>query len=257
MILRRGSHGDAVFAVTSQLAGLGYMSAAHTEYDAATVRAVRAFQSQHLDPRGAPLVPDGIVGPLTLFALDAATGKRPDAVPSRPTLLDPAGIAAGSGAVARAALGIALAEYRRGAGETGGNNRGPDIRRYLDGRAPEGSDWCAGFVSYCFRAGAEASGRSMPFSYSVGARDIRNQLRNRGFEYKASHAAPPQPGDIVTWWRGSQAGWQGHIGLVHSCVDGVLRTIEGNRGAFPSKVGSFTYVLGRMERLLGFSRVPA
>ena len=254
MILRRGSRGDAVFATTKLLAALGYLPAARKEFDAAVAMAVRAFQSQHLDPRGAPLVPDGIVGPLTLFALDAATGRRPDAEPSRPGLSDTA--ASGGGSVALAALEMALAEYRRGAGEAGGNNRGSDIRRYLDGRAPEGSDWCAGFVSHCFRAGAAALRQEMPFSYSVGARDIRNQLRNKGWEYKPTLAAPPQPGDIVTWWRGSQAGWQGHIGLVHSCADGVLTTIEGNRGAFPAKVGPFTYVLSRMERLLGFSRIP-
>ena len=46
---------------------------------------------------------------------------------------------------------------------------------------------------------------------------------------------------------------KGHIGLVHQALDGFLYTIEGNRSPM---VQGFTYVLGRMDKLLGFGRVP-
>lgn len=251
MLFERGSSGAAVGTMTGQLAQLGYLSAATDRFDRSTEMALRAFQTQHLDPRGLPLVIDGIFGPLSRAALSAAVrGSTLDA-PPHPELPDPPALG-----LAQSALAVAIAEYRRGAGEVGGNNRGPDIRTYLDGRAPEGSDWCAGFVSHCFREAARRIGRDMPFSYSVGARAIRNQLRDRGWEYRAGEDAPPRPGDIVTWWRGSFSGWQGHIGLVHSCADGIVTTIEGNRGGFPSRVGRFQYVLARIDRLLGFARVP-
>lgn len=251
MLLRRGSSGAAVTTMTGQLAQLGYLPEATALFDRTTELALRAFQAQHLDPRGLPLVIDGIFGPLSRAALSAAVGRSAPHSPARPELPDVAELG-----LAQSALAIALAEYRRGAGEVGGNNRGPDIRTYLDGRAPEGSDWCAGFVSHCYREAARRAGREMPFAYSVGARAIRNELRNKGWEYRAGEAAPPQPGDIVTWWRGSFSGWQGHIGLVHSFADGIVTTIEGNRGGYPSKVGRFQYVLGRIDRLLGFARVP-
>jgi hypothetical protein len=35
---------------------------------------------------------------------------------------------------------------------------------------------------------------------------------------------------------------------------GLVTTIEGNKGAYPSMVSSFTYVLGRMEKILAFGR---
>jgi len=51
----------------------------------------------------------------------------------------------------------------------------------------------------------------------------------------------------------SLVGWQGHIGLVHSVKDGMLYTIEGNRSP---RVQGFSYVLSRVEQLLGFGHVP-
>lgn len=96
---------------------------------------------------------------------------------------------------------------------------------------------------------------AMPYKYSLGARDVRNQFRRKGWTYDVQQVEPA-PGDIVVWWRGTQDGWMGHIGFVHHHADGILHTIEGNRGPFPSHVQSYTYVLSRMEKLLGFGRVP-
>ena len=209
MLLQRGSRGAAVRAMTGQLARLGYLFEPTDVFDRQTERALRAFQAQHLDPRGIPLVIDGIYGPLSRAALTSAVDGIAAHSPPRPELPDTA-----PGGLAQSALAVALAEHRRGAGEAGGNNRGPDIRTYLDGRAPEGSDWCAGFVSHCFREAARRAGREMPFAYSVGARAIRNELRGKGFEYRAGEATPPRPGDIVTWWRGSYAAGESHLRIL-------------------------------------------
>lgn len=58
---------------------------------------------------------------------------------------------------------------------------------------------------------------------------------------------------MVVWWRVSLAGWLGHTGLVHSVRDGMLYTIEGNRSP---RVQGFSYVLSRMDKLLGYGHVP-
>ena len=42
-----------------------------------TLAALKAFQSQNLDPRGRPLVVDGVAGPLTLWALQNGKGSVP------------------------------------------------------------------------------------------------------------------------------------------------------------------------------------
>lgn len=249
MLLRKGSRGEAVRALSEDLMALDYLRCPQSEFDTVMDRAVRAFQAQGLDPRGEPLAVDGIVGPLTRFALDVALGRRG---------AEASEAASGPGSpFGLAALEIARAEMARGAGEAGGNNRGPDVRLYLDGRAAEGADWCAGFVSWCYREGASRIGREMPFRYSLGARDIRNQFRRKGWDFDAGPDDPPRPGDIIVWWRGAINDWRGHIGLVERHADGIVTTIEGNRGPFPSRVQRYTYVLGRIQRLLGFGRVLA
>ncbi len=57
----------------------------------------------------------------------------------------------------------------------------------------------------------------------------------------------------MVWWRERLQGWRGHVGLVYLLRDGMLYTIEGNKS---SRVQGFSYVLGRMERLLGFGHAP-
>ncbi len=91
----------------------------------------------------------------------------------------------------------------------------------------------------------------MPFRYSAGARNIFNQLKQKGFVYDAS-AEPPCAGDIVTWWRVSTTSGFGHIDIVHH-FSGFLYTIEGNKAA---NVAGFSYVKSRMNKLLGYARIP-
>jgi hypothetical protein len=86
----------------------------------------------------------------------------------------------------------------------------------------------------------------------LGARDIRFQFKNKGWLIEDEE---PGPGDIIVWWRGQHDGRKGHIGLVHHCSNGIVYTIEGNKGAFPARIRGFDYVLGRIDRLLGFGRV--
>lgn len=154
----------------------------------------------------------------------------------------------GGSKAGRTALSIAIGELREGAKEIGGENKGEWVKKYLHNLAPEGSSWCAAFVSYCYyQSGLK------PFRYAISARGLLNELRQKNWSYERSGKVTPKPGDIVIWWRGSKDSWQGHAGLVHHFANGILYTIEGNR---TSKVEGFCYKFMTMRRLLGFGHVP-
>lgn len=248
--LHKGDQGTQVRQLQRLLAQRGYAVDAGGSFDAQTWRAVRAFQAQNLDQHGQPLVVDGVVGPLSWWSL-----QHPKPFIRAPAAVDYAAMPAhGGSAVGRAALAAAIGELKANAREIGGNNRGPFVRKYF---APagmgEGDSWCAAFVSWCFLQAAGGNGAAMAFPYTVGARAVLGQFKRRDWAHAPGSGYAPQPGDVVTWWRVSLQGWQGHTGLVHSVQDGMLYTIEGNRSP---RVQGFSYVLSRIDKLLGFGHVP-
>ncbi len=63
----------------------------------------------------------------------------------------------------------------------------------------------------------------------------------------------PKPGRHVVWWRGRADGWLAHAGLVHRLKEGMPYTLEGNKS---TKARDFSCAHSRMDKLLGFGRVP-
>ena len=249
ILLRKGDRGPQVREMQRLLVEKGFLTDEEVSgtFDQETYRAVRTFQSQNLDENGQPLVVDGKVGELTWWSLHH---PKPSLTPPSAvdfTVMPPA--SAGGSVSGRAALAAAIDELRMHAGEIGGNNRGPFVRKYLNGLAAEGDPWCAGFVSYCF----SRQPSPMPFQYCVGARDILRQFQRKGWAQPPNSGYLPQPGDIVVWWRDQLSSTKGHIGLVHQLRGGFLYTIEGNRSP---DVRGFSYVASRMDRLLGYGHVP-
>ena len=160
------------------------------------------------------------------------------------------------GPLAAAALEIARREI--GYGEEGGNNSGMHVAKYHriadDGNDDDDGAWCAAFVSYCFEEGAKQIGIEMPFKRSGGAKRLFSNVTVTG-----ANVQDPRPGDVVLWDRGAPGSWQGHIGIVESVSDGILHTIEGNVGSYPSKVKRLSYdmhdlLLGTGSRWEGFAR---
>lgn len=263
MLLKLGNEGPDVAALVDDLRRLGFELPAGNRYDARVKKSVEAFQVSNLDPSGMPLEVDGKVGPLTRAAIEARVAGTPPAASSSVAVPAPA---AGGSDAGQKALGVAIAEMQAGHGEEGGDNRGQYVRTYLNG-VPEGSSWCAGFVSWCFRTGL---GRDAVFGYLTGAQAVHNRMKKLGHAYDASLSNPPQPGDIIVWRRvdpakAASTAWQGHVGLVYAFRDGVLWTIEGNRGPYPSKVQSFRYTWSTLvvsatndafKGLFGLSRHP-
>lgn len=257
-ILKIGSKGEGVFNLTKKLKSLGLLEKATTDFDTTVRRAVKVFQSRMIDPRGKPLEVDGIVGPLTFWALDQTdcTDLFDKMVVTDFLKMPP--VESGGSRIGREALKVAIEEMAKGAGEQGGNNMGPFVAKYhrvtVDKANQKKWAWCAAFVSFCFHKGANNSGLKMPFRYTGGAQNILNQAKGNEFAHVfRTGEEDAQPGDVIVWKRGSQA-WQGHVGIVYDTNEGILHTIEGNRGPYPSRVAPFDYVASRMDTLLGVIR---
>lgn len=247
--IKKGDKGSKVRDLQRLLRKRGLIVEIDGEFGAATYAAVRAFQSENMDQHGQPLVVDGKVGPLSWWSL---THLKPDLeVPSAVEydVMPPARL--GGNALGRRALQVAIEELKAGACEIGGNNCGKWVSKYL---APvgfaEGQPWCASFVSWCFLQACGGDKVRMPFPYSSSARGMLSSLKKRNWAYGPDSEYAPRPGDLVIWWRVQADGWQGHVGLVHQLRDGMLYTIEGNRS---TKVQGFSYVLSRVDKLLGYA----
>jgi hypothetical protein len=194
---------------------------------------------------------DGAVGPLTLWSL---THTKPTLQPVSVvdfTVMPKA--EAGGSERGRAALAVAIGELDAGAGEIGGDNRGAFVKKYLaPAGVPEGSSWCASFVCYCLLTAGGGTAAQMPVPYCPGARKLLAEFQTKGWAHEPGSGYSPVPGDLVFWWRVRADGWQGHVGFVYETRDGYLYTIEGNHSP---RVQGFSYVMSRMDQLLGFGHV--
>lgn len=247
--IKKGSQDAAVTELQNILRELDYNIPVTGVFDTATYNAVRNFQSRHLDKHNKPLEVDGEVGDITWWALQNPRSIVQGGAIDYRLMPD---ISLGGTEIGRSALQFAIKELDAGAGEEGGNNKGPWVRKYLQPSGlAEGNSWCAAFISWCFLEAAGGDIKSMPFKYSAGARNIYNQLKQKNMIYDVNLLFP-QPGDIVTWWRVSMASGFGHIGIVHHYKDGFLYTLEGNKAA---NVAGFSYVKTKMDKLLGYGRV--
>lgn len=177
------------------------------------------------------LEPDGYCGPLTQATFEPHTPSR----------------------LGAATLAVAIEEL--GNGEEGGNNSGPHVARYKgivdDGDPDDDGAWCASFLSYCTSVAADRLGVDMPIKKTGGAKRLHKTVGEAG-----SFVSAAKPGDIVCWDRGKKGSWQGHVGIVEKVENGVLHTVEGNVGRFPSTVQRFKHDLSMQTRLIGFARFP-
>lgn len=148
---------------------------------------------------------------------------------------------------------LVVARANLGYGEQGANNRG----RFVEAiGGAQGAPWCAAFAGYCYRRAYWLEG-SEPGSWlfrrpsvpETGARALVKAMGRAGRLFKDPSEA--RPGDLVCWARG--LGWSGHVGVVELVdADGLVHTIEGNVGAYPSKVRRLVHDVSK-ERLLYFA----
>ena len=160
-----------------------------------------------------------------------------------------------------AAMVLEVAREEIGNGEEGGNNSGQHVARYkCEDLDPEDDNdlgsWCAAFVSWCAEEACRRMGIALPFKRSQGAKQLGRRIAPAG-----AVLANPEPGCVVVWDRGKlkangKKSWMGHIGICERVEGGILHTIEGNGGRYPSKVRRFQHDLTRQDRLELFAAFP-
>lgn len=168
---------------------------------------IQILQRLGIDQSGRALVCDGKVGPRTEGA----------------TFLNPA-------AVITPVAKVALAELMRGAGESLGNNRGPDISKYMRDDSPTAQQgpWCAGFATWCLREVYPTA------PYSQSARRSVSQLRHKVIQRLV------RADDLIAWERvvdGKVSAVHGHVEIVALVVGDVVWTIGGNVDVRPGAAG--------------------
>lgn len=232
-------HSKQIGDLQLELRRLGYRPGPYDDvYGPATAAAVRAFQHDH------KLHVDGIFGPKTLVALNAAIVKLNAAGKKPVEIIAPVGVRALSEGLTH--LGVKESPA--------GSNHNP-FGKWI---GADGSPWCADFVSYCFVKGAGVTlchGWHGPGVLSKGCSyvpTVEKWLRATG---QWGGRAKPQPGDIAIFnWDG---GDPDHIGIVERYIgDGRFYSIEGNTSLSNNSNGGEVM---RRERLVaqtnGFGRI--
>jgi uncharacterized protein (TIGR02594 family) len=164
-----------------------------------TIRAIKAFQAE----RG--LTADGIVGPITSRALFGAPARTGRAAPPTPEQNMPW-----------------FDEARRliGVREIPGSASNPIIMDWAEDLdlhySGDDVPWCGLFVAACM--GSQLPDEPLPDN-PFGA---RNWL-------KFGRTVEPIKGAVLVFWRGSKAGWKGHVGLYAGEDEATFHVLGGNQ----------------------------
>jgi hypothetical protein len=157
-----------------------------------------------------------------------------------------------------------VAAAREGIKEVGGNNQGPEVKKFLaEVGLPEGYAWCDGFQSYEEHT---VAGRRLPIE-SAGVAVTYEAARKLGWIVKR-----PLRGDLVLYDFDGDGAADDHIGIICHVLhlpatkgklfgSYVLRTVEGNTGsgkAGSQSDGDGVYVRTRVVKAesVRFIRIP-
>ncbi|MGH1362769.1 MAG: peptidoglycan-binding domain-containing protein [Calditrichia bacterium] len=117
--------------------------------------------------------------------------------------------------------------------EIGGENRGPWVRLYMNGKEGPEWLWCAGFSCMILQQAADTLGQRMPFKRSVSCDVLATQAKAAGTfisQGKLNNDNPRKqdmpPGSLFLVRRTSND-WV-HVGIVLSFEEDRINTIEGN-----------------------------
>lgn len=197
-----------------------------------TESAVRTFQLR------ADLEPDGIVGPATWAALFGVPAPKSD----RPATL-------------LAKLALANCESQVGVRETGGNNRGPEVEKYLASVGkPPGRAWCVALGYWAYQTAADVLHVANPLVKTAGVLDHWDRaptVVRVPIERVIDDPRNISPGALFCIDYGNR---RGHQGMVVTAEAGGVHTIEGNTSPRGSREGHGVYKRFRPYRQinLGF-----
>ena len=201
-------------------------------FSAAVEDAVIYFQQTHLGPDERPLVPDGVVGPNTWWALRHPSGKaqKSDLIPTIPD---------GITGAREKVLKVAIAEHQKNVREIpNGSNRGPEVDKYfpkwwLDSHGPKekGLAWCCYSAHWVYH---EALGVYPVGQLTGSCALLARKAQEAGIWYLAGQQLI-RPGDLFLILHPKKPGQPqtGHVGYV-LCTDAddtlEFGTLEGNCG---------------------------
>lgn len=139
--------------------------------------------------------------------------------------------------------------------EVGGQNAGPWVRLYCEGKDGKEYPWCAGFTSFVLQQACVALGRPMPIPYALGCDFIAADAKRKGmFADGASHE--PSPGWLFLVKRRDNQNLYAHVGIVtQSDAALTFSCIEGNSNDTGSSEGYEVTARVRSCKSVDFVRV--
>jgi len=209
---KRGSTGQTVKLIQGWLCLHGLKVVVDGGYGKATAQQVRAFQ------RSVGLPGTGVVDDATWLVL------------IRPMLVALAPIP-GKRALGPLVVAYARQHLAQHPLEEGGQNSGPWVRLYTQGR--EGTDWpwCAGFATFCLSQACTSLGVAMPVPRTVSCDDMARHAGARLLPGPApSQRSRITPGSFFLRLAGpGETRWKyAHTGIVVQAGPDTFKTIEGN-----------------------------
>lgn len=200
--------------------------------------AVRRIQ-EWLSLQGIGLVTDGVFGPATEFALQTfqhrsqlpVTGRmnrrtfRALTAPLKHTLER----SKTGGSLRTKMRYYARSHLRWKPREIGGQNKGPWVRAYMDGREGPQYPWCAGFVCTLLAQACDELGYTLPIAPSVSVDRLAASANRNGRFLVGRNGGPREAlraGDLFLA-RKTATDWT-HTGVVMRVHGEVMLTIEGN-----------------------------
>jgi hypothetical protein len=113
--------------------------------------------------------------------------------------------------------------------EIGGQNKGPWVRLYMDGKQGKDWPWCAGFVSYCLHQAARSLNVVQPIGSSFCCDTLAGEAKkaDRFVNSKSAAADPDKIVGSIFLLKSGESKWS-HTGIVIDAAAGIVHTIEGN-----------------------------
>ncbi len=206
-----GSKGVTVKLIQGWLCYHGFKVVVDGGYGKATAAQVRHFQ------RAKGLRPTGVVDDATwralirpmLMALSPIAGNRP---------LGPLVVAYARQHLAQHPI------------EEGGQNAGPWVRLYTQGREGDTFPWCAGFSTFCLSQACETLGVAMPIPRTLSCDDMARHAGGRLLaQPPPSQRARITPGSFFLRLAAKGEPFKyGHTGIVVEADGDTFKSIEGN-----------------------------
>ena len=212
--LKNGSQGPAVRRLQEWLGFNRFPTGIDSDFGDGTERALRQFQQAHQLPASGQLDPatwSRLVQPMT------------SALEVQPT----------SSSLAGAVKEVAKAHLAQGPIELGGDNRGPWVRMYMDGRDGPEWRWCAGFVFFVLRQACAALDKPVPFPVTFSCDSLAANARQAGRlcpgeEIASGRTRWADLGPFAIFLvRRSPGDWC-HTGFAEDGSGSAFATIEGN-----------------------------